>query len=201
MLGAVTAAILAAATSVGSRQKVGRAIYIDAAVSLSQPGAIEARGRRTLARGLLAFFLSLVSTVLCLPSSAQLALDWWTGDADGGTSTGGVYAVIGTIGQPDAGPVLSGGDFTLIGGFWSVLAAVQTPGAPYLTVFPTTTNTVVVSWPLAEADGWVLEVSNALPSVAAPWPLIPLPYPTNGPNLQFIEPLPLGSKFYRLHKP
>jgi hypothetical protein len=29
-------------------------------------------------------------------------LDWFTIDGGGGTSTGGVYAVSGTIGQPDA---------------------------------------------------------------------------------------------------
>lgn len=150
--------------------------------------------RQTLALGLL-------STVLSLPSLAQYTLDWWTVDGGGGTSTGGVYSVTGTIGQPDAGPVLSGGPFTLTGGFWSIIAAVQTPGAPYLSVFRTATNSVVVSWPLAGAEGWVLQATNALPNVATPWPVIPPPYQTNGANLQFIEPTPLGNKFYRLHKP
>jgi hypothetical protein len=63
----------------------------------------------------------------------------------------------------------------------------------------TSTNTVVVSWPLP-ADGWVLEATNALPQVSAPWPQIAPPYETNGPNLQFTEPLPTGNKFYRLKK-
>lgn len=106
----------------------------------------------------------------------------------------------GTIGQPDAG-VMSGGPFTLTGGFWSLIAAVQTPGAPYLIVFRTPPNTVVVSRPLAGAEGWVLEATNVLLSEAAPWPVIPTPYQTNGPNLQFLEPTPVGTKFYRLHKP
>ena len=46
-------------------------------------------------------------------------LSWSTVDG-GGThfSTGGDYSMGGTIGQPDAG-VLSGGDYTLSGGFWS----------------------------------------------------------------------------------
>jgi hypothetical protein len=51
------------------------------------------------------------------------------------------------------------------------------------------------------AEGWVLEATNALPNLAAPWPQIPPPYQTNGANLQFIEPSPTGNKFYRLHKP
>ncbi len=168
--------------------------------SAALPAQSKAR-RQTLALGVLSTALCLLSSVLCLPSSAQYALDWWTTDGGGGTSTGGVYAVTGTIGQADAGPVLSGGNFTLAGGFWSIVAAVQTPGAPYLTVFRTVTNTVVVSWPLAGAEGWVLEATNALPSLPAPWAVIQPPYETNGANLQFTEPAPVGSKFYRLRKP
>ena len=39
-----------------------------------------------------------------LSASAQpYTIDWWTIDGGGGTSTGGVYSVSGTIGQPDAG--------------------------------------------------------------------------------------------------
>jgi hypothetical protein len=130
---------------------------------------------------------------------AQYSIDWSTIDGGGGTSTGGVYSVSGTIGQPDAG-TMSGGNYTLQGGFWGIVAAVQSEGAPWLTVLHTSTNTVVVSWPLL-ATGWVLEATNALPSVIAPWPLIAPPYETNGANLQFTEPSPAGNKFYRLRKP
>ena len=73
------------------------------------------------------------------------------------------------------------------------------PGVPSLTV-TRSNSAVIVSWPLP-AEGWVLEWTNALPKVAAPWPQIPPPYQTNGVNLQFIEPSPTGHKFYRLHKP
>src|SRR2546425_4366871 len=74
------------------------------------------------------------------------AIDWFTIDGGGGISTGGVYSVSGTIGQPDAGH-MSGGNYTLDGGFWGLIAAVQTPGAPLLSILRTTTNTVAVSWP------------------------------------------------------
>lgn len=126
------------------------------------------------------------------------SLDWSTIDGGGGTSTGGVYAVSGTIGQPDAGAMI-GGNYTLQGGFWGLIAAFQTPGAPYLTI-TRTNNTMVVSWPWP-ADGWILQATNVLPSVSAPWPPIPPPYQTNGANLQFIDPAPTGNRFYRLHKP
>src|SRR5260370_664203 len=73
-------------------------------------------------------------------------IDWFSIDGGGGTSTGGVFSVSGTIGQPDAGH-MSGGSFTLEGGFWGIIAAIQTPGAPLLSVFLTPTNTVIVAWP------------------------------------------------------
>ncbi len=163
-------------------------------------------GRCQSARGLAQSTTSRLTLALCLLGSTfhlqawgQFAIDWSTVDGGGGRSTGGVYSVSGTIGQPDAG-TMSGGSYTLSGGFWGVVAAVQTPGAPWLRVLRTSTNTVVVSWPLP-ADGWVLEVTNALSAAAAFWPQISPPYETNGVNLQFVEPSPPGNKFYRLHKP
>ena len=69
-----------------------------------------------------------------------------------------------------------------------------------LTITVTPTHAVVVSWPLAGSEGWVLEATNSLSNVVAPWPVIPPPYQTNGMNLQLIEPAPVADKFYRLHK-
>ncbi len=132
-------------------------------------------------------------------SAQNYSVDWFTIDGGGGTSTGGVYTVSGTIGQPDAG-TMSGGAYTLSGGFWGIVAAVQTQGAPWLTVFRTSTNTVVVSWPLP-AEGWVLEATNVLSAGGVAWPQLAPPYETNGANLQFAEPSPTGNRFYRLHKP
>ena len=67
---------------------------------------------------------------VCQEGRAQnFTIDWFTIDGGGGTSTGGVYSVSGTIGQPDAG-TMSAGNYSLVGGFWGIVAAVQTPGAP-----------------------------------------------------------------------
>jgi len=45
-------------------------------------------------------------------------LNWWTVDGGGGMfSTAETYRLSGTAGQPDAG-VLTGGGYTLGGGFW-----------------------------------------------------------------------------------
>src|SRR5438045_6444519 len=64
-------------------------------------------------------------------------LSWSTIDGGGGTfSTGGSYSLGGTIGQPDAGS-MSGGAYTLTGGFWGAAGATplptQTPGGPSAT--------------------------------------------------------------------
>ncbi|MFB3908830.1 MAG: FlgD immunoglobulin-like domain containing protein [Candidatus Eisenbacteria bacterium] len=48
---------------------------------------------------------------------AEVAMQRFTMDGGGGTSSGGTYALSGTIGQPDAG-ALSGGTYALAGGFW-----------------------------------------------------------------------------------
>ena len=46
-------------------------------------------------------------------------LTWNTVDGGGAmNATGGVYTLGGTIGQPDAGAALTGGGYTLVGGFW-----------------------------------------------------------------------------------
>jgi len=63
----------------------------------------------------------LVTIALLLAVSTALArsgfdVSWWTVDGGGGTASGGSYTLTGTIGQPDAG-VLTGGDYTLGGGF------------------------------------------------------------------------------------
>jgi hypothetical protein len=51
---------------------------------------------------------------------AAYAVNWWSVDNGGGTSLGGAYVLSGTIGQPDVG-ILSGGSYTLKGGFWQGL--------------------------------------------------------------------------------
>jgi hypothetical protein len=63
---------------------------------------------------------------------AAYDLSWWTVDAGGTTfSTGGTYTLGATVGQPDAG-AMTGGDFTLSGGFWSGAAVQHTIYLPLL---------------------------------------------------------------------
>jgi hypothetical protein len=57
--------------------------------------------------------------VPCAWAGPQYAISWSTIDGGGGTSAGGGYTLSGTIGQPDASGPLSGGVYTLTGGFWA----------------------------------------------------------------------------------
>lgn len=58
----------------------------------------------------------LFNSILAAPG--QLAINWWTVDGGGGLSQSGDYELRGTIGQPETGPSLQGGVYTLRGGFW-----------------------------------------------------------------------------------
>ena len=141
----------------------------------------------------------LLTSVLCLPALAQTySIDWFTIDGGGGTSTGGVYSVSGTIGQPDAG-TMSGGNFSLTGGFWSLLSVVQTPGAPLLTIARTTTNTVAVSWPSPSTGFTLQQNTNSVSSVN--WSnVVTVPFDDGTTKSLIVNP-PTGNRFYRLNKP
>ena len=72
---------------------------------------------------LLAALLSLLASVTLAQSGGGYDLSWSTIDGGGATwSEGGGYALGGTLGQPDAG-TLTGGGYTLAGGFWGGGAA------------------------------------------------------------------------------
>ncbi|MFM2294264.1 MAG: hypothetical protein RLZZ350_677 [Verrucomicrobiota bacterium] len=139
-------------------------------------------------------FLLLVMGLCCLRATAQsYSLNWSTVDGGGGTSAGGAFSVTGTIGQPDAGK-LSGGSFTVDGGFWGLVAAVQTPGAPTLSVTHSGA-TVSVYW--QNVVGWNLVQSSNLTTPAASWAASSAPTLTAGTNYLNLTN-PAGKLFFRL---
>jgi hypothetical protein len=141
--------------------------------------------------------MALAFAVIAIAAQAQdYKIDWFTMDGGGGTSTGGVYSVSGTIGQPDAGQ-MSGGSYTLDGGFWGIIGAVQMPGAPYLSVSRTTTNTVLVAWPYP-SEGFALQ-QNGSP-VTTNWVGVSNAPVQVGQQWQLIAQPPAGNRFYRLLK-
>jgi hypothetical protein len=144
----------------------------------------------------------LLALVICVTGSfstraQSYSIDWHTIDGGGGTSTGGVYSVSGTIGQPDAG-TMSGGSYSLAGGFWGIILAFQMPGGPLLTIHLTQTNTVVVSWP-SPSTGFLLQQNSDLNTSI--WNTPTENIADNGTNKFIIVDPPTGNRFYRLFKP
>jgi hypothetical protein len=136
---------------------------------------------------------------LALASAQSFTIDRFTIDGGGGTSTGGGYTLIGSIGQPATGS-LSGGGFVLTSGFWSAISVVHTPDAPLLSAALTATNTVVVSWPGPDA-GWRLQTAASLSGAPAAWTEITPPYATNATGSFLLAPPQSGNRFYRLYRP
>jgi hypothetical protein len=137
---------------------------------------------------------ALLTALLLGPLSlalAQFAIPWSTLAAGGGTSSGGVFRVTGTVGQPDAGGVMTGGNFTLTGGFWALPLAVQTPDAPTLTILPAAPGFATISWSPATGTTWVLQYTPTLEPPA--WADAP-----SGASNPVTVPATLPAGFYRL---
>lgn len=124
-----------------------------------------------------------------VPVVAQWAVDWHTTDGGGGTSSGGEFAVSGTIGQPDAGVVLAGGEFAVTGGFWALPVAVQTQGLPLLSIVLSAPGQITLSWAPA-TPGFVLQEASG---PAAGW----TGSPSGGTNPVTL-PVSGTRRFYRL---
>jgi hypothetical protein len=121
--------------------------------------------------------------------AAPYEISWFSVDGGGGTSTGGLYSVSGTIGQPDAGAA-TGGPYSLLGGFWSLLAVQQT-GLPTLIIKPAGTN-VILSWS-TNSTGFVLQASSGITPPS--WADAP-----SGTNNPVTVPATGLARFYRLRK-
>ena len=140
-------------------------------------------------------FLGVGLVLFAQAAAAQpFAIDWYKVAGGGGTSTGGVYAVSGTVGQPDAGS-MSGGNYALVGGYWSLIAVLPAPGAPVLTITHTSTNTVVVSWP-SPSTGFILQQNTNL--VTGTWVTAPESVVDDGITRHIVVNPPVGNLYFRL---
>ena len=126
---------------------------------------------------------------------AQYEIQWSTIDAGGGHSTGGVYTVTGTIGQPDAA-FSSGGSYTLAGGFWSAFVVPSEDG-PRLRIFLNGRN-LILAWPNPSTGFQLQETSSlTLPN----WSDVNTPPSAVGNEKQVATALQPGMRFFRLRKP
>ena len=146
-------------------------------------------------------WLSLFVLLLAMQLSAfaqTYSIDWYKVAGGGGTSTGGIYTVSGTIGQHDAGGLMTGGSYSLTGGFWALISVVQTPGLPLLTInFNPQLSTVTVSWP-SPSTGWTLQQNSDLTTTS--WSTSG-GISDNGTNKSITITPPTGNLFFRLKQP
>src|ERR1035437_6681893 len=140
----------------------------------------------------------IILALAVLSARAQsYSVDWYKIAGGGGTSTGGLYSVSGTIGQPDASGAMTGGNYSLTGGFWSLINVVQTTGAPTLSITHSG-NSVIVSWPTPSAS-WTLQLNGNL--AGGSWATSGYLVSTNGGINSITITSPAGNLFFRLSNP
>ena len=134
--------------------------------------------------------LTLISSLGALAQS--YSIDWHTIDGGGSTSTGGVYSVSGTLGQPDASGAMTNGQFSVTGGFWVLPQAVPTVGAPTLAIAFATPGYATISW-APRAPGFVLQEA---------WSLSPANWTNSisGTTNPVTIPADTTARFFRLRK-
>jgi hypothetical protein len=138
-----------------------------------------------------AFFLLMLATIET--GWAQYRIAWSRIDSGGGSSTGGVYRLKGSAGQPDAG-LATGGDYVLSGGFWSIVGVLPTDDTPAIRITLDRSN-VILAWP-SVSRGFQLEVTRGL--LQPNWTDVDVAPTVVGSDLQVTLPLEPGQRFFRL---
>jgi hypothetical protein len=138
--------------------------------------------------------LGLLTPVLAL--GQRYSIDWYKVSGGGGTSSGGAYSVTATIGQPDASSAMTGGNYSLTGGFWSMIRVVQTAGLPNLVISQAGGN-VIISWPAT--GGYTVQQSPNL--ATGTWATSGYRVTTANGISSIIISSPTGNLFFRLSNP
>lgn len=133
----------------------------------------------------------LVSFVGSASGQAQgFTISRYTVGAGGGISTGGIFSVTGTVGQPAVGAPMVGPGFQVTGGIWALPVAVQTTNAPTLVILAARPGESQISWQPAD-PAWRLQESPALSPPA--W----VDSPSGNLN-PIVVPSTSPAKYYRL---
>ncbi|HEY3863731.1 MAG TPA: hypothetical protein VGO59_17790 [Verrucomicrobiae bacterium] len=144
----------------------------------------------------LLLFAGLLALLTPGAQAQPYSLPWYKIAGGGGTSSNGGFLLNGTLGQHDASGTLSNGLFTLTGGFWGMVSAVQTPNAPALSVTHSN-NTVIVSWPAT--PGFTLQQNAKL--ATGNWVASTLTVSTNAGVESVTISNSTGRLFFRLVAP
>jgi hypothetical protein len=124
-------------------------------------------------------------------------VDWYKVSGGGGTSSGAQYTVTGTIGQHDAGGPMTGGNYSITGGFWSLISIVPVPGAPALAIQRLNPTSVKISWP-SLSTGYLLQQNSDLNT--ANWFNSAGTVNDDGTTKSVTISPPSGTLFFRLKK-
>lgn len=136
--------------------------------------------------------LFLIPALLAL--AQNYSIDWHKIAGGGGSGSGGQYSLSGTIGQHDAGGPATNSEFSVSGGFWTIFA-VQTTGAPTLSIKVIGGNSVMVYWPSA-TTGFDLQVNPDLNP--ANWTAPSQTVNDDGTHKYIIITPPTGNAYFRL---
>ena len=128
-------------------------------------------------------------------AAQDYAIDWSKIAGGSGTSSNAQFVLSGTIGQADASGALTNGQYSVSGGFWSLIA-LQTASVPSLSIQLTTMNTVVVSWP---SSGYSLQQNSDLN--VDNWTNVLQAVTDDGIHKSITVNLPAETRFYRLKQP
>lgn len=145
----------------------------------------------------------LTSTLLPSNLLAQTArLQVGASTSGGGTVAAASATLSGTLGQPSIARLHSR-DFTIDGGIWGASTPIADRGAPSLTVRYTSTNTVVVSWPITWPgfelwEGTDQTTTNWIPVAVKP---IDLALSRDRTDKMVLVPATAGSRFFQLKHP
>lgn len=139
---------------------------------------------------LVLFFSLLIPAV---GEAQSYSIDWYKVSGGGGSSAGGAYSVSATIGQHDSGGGMSGGNYSLVGGFWTITSLVQTAGGPALYV-GSSGSTVTVYW--KNVPGWTLQQNSNLGDGNG-WAASSGVTTANGTNYLSVTS-PAGNRFFRV---
>jgi len=92
---------------------------------------------------------------------------------------------------------MSGGSYSLTGGFWSILAVLQTAGSPLLTITRAGSQ-ATISWS-SSATGFMLQQSSTL--LPNSWLTSTNTLTTNGGTISISVPATSGYQYFRLVNP
>ena len=136
-----------------------------------------------------------LAAITGLVAGQSFMLDGFVVGGGGGESAGGVYSVVGAVGQPETGS-MNAGPFTLSSGFWTLEGVVRASASPRMT-FYTQDGFLVIAWGPGDA-GSTLEYTTDLGSGAWITETTPPTQSTTGYSVSL--PVASGHRYYRLRK-